>query len=153
VRKIKEALRLPYTCGLGIRRIAQSLGLSHSTVSELRGRAAAAGLGWPLPDDLDETALEASLYPGNPEGQPERPGPEWHRVQLELRRKGVTLELLWLEYRETYPDVCQYSRFCELARQGARGQAPAPAGRREDARRLGWRNGQDGRPLVGRNAA
>lgn len=116
MRKIKEALRLRYACGLGIRRIAKSLGLSHSTVSELMGRAATAGLGWPLPDDLDEMALEACLYPGNPEGQPERPGPDWHRVHLELRRKGVTLQLLWLEYRETYPDGYQYSRFCELYR-------------------------------------
>jgi len=116
VRKIKEALRLRYACGLGIRQIAKSLGLSNSTVSELIRRAAAAGLGWPLPEDLDEAALEARLYPGNPEGQPGRPAPDWGRVHLELRRKGVTLQLLWFEYRQTYPDGYQYSRFCELYR-------------------------------------
>ena len=107
MRKIKEALRLRYACGLGIRQIAKSLGLSHSTVSELMQRVAAAGLGWPLPDDLDEMALEVRLYPGNPEGRPERPAPDWGRTHLELRRKGVTLQLLWLEYRQIYPDGYQ----------------------------------------------
>lgn len=116
MRKIKEALRLHYACALSIRQIAKSLGLSHSTVSELLQRAAAAGVVWPLPDDLDEAVLEARLYPGNPEGQPDRPPPDWQRIHLELRRKGVTLQLLWLEYKGIWPDGYQYSRFCELYR-------------------------------------
>lgn len=116
MRRIKEALRLRYACGLGIRQVARGLGLSHSTVSELLQRAIAAGLTWPLPEDLDEAALEAKLYPGNPEGQPDRPAPDWDKIHLELRRKGVTLQLLWFEYRQTYPEGYQYSRFCELYR-------------------------------------
>jgi transposase len=101
---------------LGIRQVARSLGLAHSTVSELLQRAAAAGLTWPLPEGMDEAALEAKLYPGNPEGQPDRPTPDWGKIHLELRRKGVTLQLLWFEYRQTCPDGYQYSRFCELYR-------------------------------------
>lgn len=116
MRRIKEALRLRYACGLGIRQVARSLSLSHSTVSELLQRVAAAGLAWPLPEDMDESTLEAKLYPGNPEGQPDRPTPDWDKVHLELRRKGVTLQLLWFEYRQTYPEGYQYSRFCELYR-------------------------------------
>lgn len=117
VRKIREMLRLHFACGLGVRQIARSLGVSHSTVSELLHRAAVAGLSWPLPEDLDDVTLEARLYPGNPHGRPRRPEPDWAWVHTELRRKGVTLQLLWVEYKQAHPDGYQYSRFCELYRK------------------------------------
>src|SRR5690606_31121695 len=74
-------------------------------------------LSWPLPEDLDDAALEALLYPGNPQGRPRRPEPDWGWVHTELRRKGVTLQLLWVEYKRGHPDGYQYSRFCERYRQ------------------------------------
>jgi transposase len=101
VRKVKEMLRLRF---------------AHSTVSDLLGRAAAAGLGWPLPDGLEEAALEARLYPvasGRPPSQAE-PDTAW--VHRELRRKGVTLQLLWIEYKRDHPDGRQYSQFCQKYR-------------------------------------
>ena len=74
-----------------------------------------AGLSWPLPGDLDDDALEAKLFaPPGPPGA--RPVPDWAKVHLELRRKGVTLMLLWHEYRETFPDGYAYSQFNELYR-------------------------------------
>ena len=75
-------------------------------------RAREAGVSWPLPDELDDATLEAALYPPAPPSRVPRPEPDWGRVHRELaRHKGVTLQLLWLEYREAHPDGYQYSRF------------------------------------------
>jgi len=115
MRKIKEILRLKHELGLGLRQIARSQGLSHSTVSDYLARAEAAGITWPLPEDLDEAAVEARLFPGHgEEPRRRRPEPDWAWVHRELRRKGVTLQLLWLEYKQEHPDGYQYSRFCDL---------------------------------------
>ncbi len=117
MRKVKEILRLHFELGLRVRQIARSLSVSHSTVSDLLGRAQAAGLTWPLPEGLDEAALEARLYtaPGGRPRNPAEPDMEW--IHRELRRKGVTLQLLWAEYRQAYPDGYQYSQFCERYRK------------------------------------
>lgn len=114
MRKIIEILRLK-SMGLGVRQIARSLSLAHSTVGEYLGRAAAAGLSWPLPEDMDETRLEALLFPGN--SQNHRKGyakPDFALIHRELRRKGVTMQLLWQEYKRENSNGYQYSRFCEL---------------------------------------
>ncbi len=63
MRKIKEVLRLTWACGLSHRKVAQSTGVSRPTVSEYVRRAVEAGLSWPLPQDLDDTALERRLFP------------------------------------------------------------------------------------------
>jgi len=117
VRKIKEMLRLHYELGLSNRAIARSLRASHSTVNDLLGRFAAAGLAWPLSDDLEEDALEARLYSGNTGKSRHRPEPDWSVVHRELRRKAVTLQLLWFEYQERHPDGYQYSQFCRRYRE------------------------------------
>jgi len=113
MRKIKEMLRLHFEVGLSNREIGRSLSVSHTTISELLGRFQAAGMSWPLPEGIDEAALEAALYPGNTGKSRRRPEPDWAHIHRELRRKGVTLQLLWLEYKEQYPDGYQYSQFCE----------------------------------------
>jgi transposase len=110
-------LRLYYETGLSVRGIARSLSISHSTVGELLHRAQAAGLSWPLDDGLDDTSLEALLYPGNTTRTQKRPQPDWNYIHQELRRKSVTLQLLWLEYKQDHPDGYQYSQFCELYRR------------------------------------
>lgn len=117
MRKAKEVLRLYYENRLGIRQIGRSLSISHVTVSNLLNRFKAAGLSWPLPESLDEASLEALLYPGNKESARPRFAPEMEWVHRELRRQGVTLQLLWLEYKQDHPDGYQYSQFCELYRQ------------------------------------
>lgn len=117
MRKIRDILRLHTEHQLTGRQIAQSLGLSHSTVMSVLHRAAALGLTWPLPGDVDEATLEARLYPPNPGRGRVRPEPIWDEIHRELRRKGVTLNLLWQEYRRDHPDGYQYSRFCERYRR------------------------------------
>jgi transposase len=97
------------------RQVARSCNISHSTVADYVRRAEAAGIGWPLPEGLDEAALEAKLFPGKTILVPlEKPLPQWTDIHKELRRKGVTLQLLWIEYKQQYPEGYQYSRFCEL---------------------------------------
>ncbi|SFR15921.1 hypothetical protein SAMN05660706_13732 [Desulfoscipio geothermicus DSM 3669] len=90
MRKISEILRLK-SMGLGVRQIARSLGLAHSTVGEYLRRAKAAGLSWPLPEGMDETAVETLLFPGNNSpGTKGKTEPDFNLVHRELRRKGVT---------------------------------------------------------------
>ena len=97
--------------------VARSVGVSPSTVVRVTARARRAGLLWPLPPELDEGVLEARLYPPTPSSRQPRAAPDFKSVHRELRRKGVTLQLLWEEYREAYPrDGYGYSRFCDLYR-------------------------------------
>lgn len=117
MRKIKEVLRLKYDQGLGDRKIARSVGVSHSTVGEYVRRAEEAGLSWPLPEGMDDGALEARLFPPAPPASVERPLPDWATVRRELSGKGTTLQLLWLEYKAEHPDGYQYSQFCALYRK------------------------------------
>ncbi|MGH8996118.1 MAG: IS21 family transposase [Acidimicrobiales bacterium] len=114
MRKIRDVLRLKFGEDLSARQIASSLGIGRATVADYLRRAVAAGLGWPLPDDMDDAALEAALFPSVPAPGSIRPLPDWEKVHLELRRPHVTLMLLWLEYKETFPDGYAYSQFCEL---------------------------------------
>jgi len=117
MRKIREILRLRWGCGLSARQIARSLGVARTTVAEYLRRAEAAGLSWPLPEGMDETAIERLLFPTLP-SLPAfmRPLPDWVETHKELRPKGVTLFLLWQEYKARSPEGFQYSRFCELYR-------------------------------------
>ncbi len=118
MRRIRDVLRLKYGLGRSNREIAAILRISHSTVGSYLRRALEAGVSWPLPDDLDDAALEAALYPPAPPSRVPRPEPDWARVRRELaRHKGVTLQLLWLEYRGAHPDGYRYSRFCDRYRE------------------------------------
>ena len=116
MRKIREVLRLKFELGLENRQIARSCRIPHSSVANYLRRAQAAGLSWPLAEDLDDGALERRLFATEqrPTG-PSPPLPDFAVVHEELRRhKHVTLQLLWQEYKQVHPDGYQYSRFCEL---------------------------------------
>jgi transposase len=117
MRKIREVLRLTFAEGLSRRQVGASAGVPFTTVSDYVGRAVAAGLSWPLPDGLDDAGLEVLLYPPAVPSGAARPTPDFGRVHRELRRKNVTLQLLWLEYREAHPDGYGYSQFANLYRQ------------------------------------
>ena len=118
MRKIHRVLRLFFEAGLSIRAIARSIQASPSTVGEYIRRANTAGLSWPLPETLDEHALEGRLFPTAAVSvRVERPIPDWARVHAERRRKGVTLALLWQEYKAEHPEGLQYSQFCERYRR------------------------------------
>jgi len=118
MRQIREILRLKHEGGLRHRAIAQACGVGVGTVSEYLGRAERAGLVWPLPPELDEAALEARLF-RPPEPGRERAAPDLVSIHQELKRVGVTLHLLWEEYREIYPQGYGYSQFCEHYRRWA----------------------------------
>lgn len=114
MRKIRDVLRLKFENGLSERVIARSLSLANGSVNSYLQRARVAGLSWPLPDGLDDAALELLLFPPPPRrAGPARPKPDWAFVEKELRRRGVTLSLLWEEYRAEHPDGFGYSWFCE----------------------------------------
>lgn len=115
VRKIKEVLRLKWHLGLSERKIAASCRVARSTVGDYLARALEAGLSWPLPEGLTDDELERLLFAKVEPSLPEaRPTPDWNAVHVEVRRKGVTLRLVWEEYRSVHPDGYGYSRFCEL---------------------------------------
>lgn len=118
MRKIHEVLRLERETSLSRRQIAKSCGIGRATVSDYIRRFEAAGLTWPEAASMGEVALEAALFPP-PVAVPEaeRPVPEWSAVHTELKRRGVTLFLLWQEYKLQHPEAgYQYSRFCDLYR-------------------------------------
>jgi transposase len=118
MRKIKEVLRLKFDNQLSKRQIAQSCSIAHSTVSEYLRRFRQASLNWPLPKEIDDNQLEQLLFPHPQIGSPHRrPQPDWAYIHRQLRRKGVTLMLLWQEYKEVYPNGYQTSQFCHLYRQ------------------------------------
>jgi transposase len=118
MRQIKEMLRLRHVTQLSVRAIARSLNVSVGVVSKYLQLAAQAGLGWPLPDELDEAALLARLQPPTPAPVSQFPAPDFVAIHLELRRKDVTLQLLWEEYAAAVQPATpySYSHFCMLYR-------------------------------------
>jgi transposase len=118
MRTLREVLRLKFQMKLSGRAIARSCALSPGTVSDYLGRIAVAKLGWPLPPELDDDeALTRLLFPSENHPVKNRPEPDWAHVHAELRRKHVTKQLLWQEYREAHVDGLEYSQFCENYRR------------------------------------
>jgi transposase len=120
MRKIKDVLRLKFETDLSKRQIARSCHISRPTVTEYLSRFAQAGLSWPAAAELDDATLEHKLYPPAP-ALPvlDRTIPDWSQVHRQLRRKGVTLALLWHEYKAAHPEGFQYSWFCNQYRAWA----------------------------------
>lgn len=117
MRKIKDVLRLKYEAKLSCRQIAASLKLSVGVISKYVSAAEAAGLSWPLPDGMDDTALEAQLFPPATSAR-EHVMPDCAHIHQELKRKGVTLMLLWEEYRASCAgQAYRYAQFCVHYRQ------------------------------------
>lgn len=115
MKKIKEVLRLKWELGLSNRDIANSVQVSPSTVGECIRRAIRSGFCWPLQTDMDDERLEQMLYsPVRSKVPEESRSIDWGYINKELKRKGVTRELLWHEYKIEHPDGINYSRFCEL---------------------------------------
>jgi transposase len=113
MRRIRELLRLRFECALSSRQIAAALGMSKGAVGSYLKRAVEAGLDWPLPEALTDTALEHRLFPVSaPDPEAPRPMPNWAYVDAELRRPNVTRALLWEEYRRDQPSAYGYTWFC-----------------------------------------
>lgn len=114
MRKIRDVLRLKLGQGLSERQIAKAVGMARSTVADCLGRARVAGIGWPIPDAIDDAELERRLFPAHTNTLTSRPPPDWRHIHKELQRRAMTLQLVWEEYRGLEPEGYGYSRFCEL---------------------------------------
>jgi transposase len=122
MRKTRDILRLKWALGVSHRQAARSLSVGLGTVSETLDRAGEAGLtSWTEIQALDDVALEERLH-GTRIAVPKRPLPDVRWIHTELRRKGVTLQLLHLEYLERHPEGYRYTQFCEHYRRWARRQ-------------------------------
>lgn len=117
MRSVREVLRLKLDCHLSARQIARTCGFARSTVGDYIARFSASGLSWPLPPNVSDTQLQNLLFRDTETPRdtvtPARPEPDWQEIHAELRKKGVTLALLWQEYKLTNPKGYQYSWFCE----------------------------------------
>ncbi len=106
MRKLKEVLRLTYRSHLSQRQIARSLSISKTSVNKYLELAQAAGITWPLPDGMDDTALTKALFPGSLSSWSQQfTQPDFPALHQELKRKGVTLQLLWEEYASINPET------------------------------------------------
>jgi transposase len=117
MRKIKECLRMKWSCGISHEQIAKALGLSKGVISKYAKLAEAAGLDWDKVSSLDETELQHLLIPSTKRTRgAARPLPDWAIAHREMHKKGVTLQLLWEEYVEANSGVAtyRYTQFCSL---------------------------------------
>ncbi len=118
MRKITEVLRLR-AAGMSARDIARSVGAARSTIAEYCRRADAAGICWPLPEDVDDERLDALLFPPV-EPTIARPVPDWTAVHKELHtRRHVTLRLLWIEWKAAHPDGWGYTQTASTTAAGS----------------------------------
>jgi len=125
MRKVREVLRLRFGLGLFQSQIARSCSIGQATVHRYLQKAAAAGLSWPLPEELDDSRLEALLFPAavSRPHPATRPLPDFAGIRQQLQtHKHLTLQLIWEEYRQTEPNGYVYSHFCELYERWGRKQ-------------------------------
>jgi len=115
MRKVREVLRLKHTLGMSYRQISEATGVGKTVVGEYVRRAGVIGITWPVPEAIDDAELDRRLFPvvGDGTAAP-RPALDWPKIHEELKRRGVTLVLLWQESRAEQPDGYGYSRFCDL---------------------------------------
>ncbi|HEV2606567.1 MAG TPA: IS21 family transposase [Xanthomonadaceae bacterium] len=114
MRKIRDVLRLTHGLGMSRRLVGEATGIGKTAVGEYVRRAAVAGLDWPIPDEIDDAELERRLFPPpDAASSTSRTEPDWSYNHAELKRRGVTLALLWQEYRAEHAQGYAYSWFCE----------------------------------------
>ena len=113
MRRIKEVLRLKQVLGLSDAAVARGARVARSTVKEYLDRAAAAGLSWSVAEALSAEDLDRRLFAAGDRRDVGRPLPDWEAIERELRGRGVTLRLLWLEYLGRHPQGYRYTQFCE----------------------------------------
>lgn len=119
MRHVRDVMRMYRESGLPVREIARLTGVARSTARDMICRFERSGLAWPVPPDITDAELEARLYgpAGVKPGRRKQPEPDWSVVARELKRKHVTLQVLWEEYVAEHPDGYRYSRFCDLFRR------------------------------------
>src|SRR3990167_10340987 len=123
LRKIKEVFRQHHN-NRSYRDISASLNVSISTISDYLRRAKTIGLEWPFPDELSEDELYRKLFNPSDKKSVQRPLPEWEDIHRELRKKGMTLQLLWREYKDIHPNGFGYTQFCTHYRRYVKSVSP-----------------------------
>ena len=113
MEKAKEILRLSLQMGLSQRDVASGTGCSLGMVNAVLARVKEAGIADPL--SLDTKALGSIIYP--PEQGQEKEEPDFSYIDREMKKKGITLFLLWEEYKVQHPEGCMYSQFCAKYRE------------------------------------
>jgi len=124
MRRIKEVLRLKFEVGLNDSQIAASVQLARATVQDYLQRVAATGQKPEQLCALGDEELDRRLFPPREQRNTARPLPDWETIERELRRRGVTLLLLWREYADTHPDGYQYTQFLRHFRTWQRASRP-----------------------------
>jgi len=96
MRKLREVLRLSYSAGLSIRKISASTKISVGSIQNILKLAEQLKITWPLPEDWDDQTLVLKFYPRS-DAQPSAKfqEPVWTDVHMELKKKGLTKQLLW----------------------------------------------------------
>lgn len=118
MRKIRDVLRLTFENNMSCRMIEKAIGISRKAVADYLLRASNANITWPLPQELDDAALEEKLFPAISKLiMSKKPMPNWFMVNQELKAKGATLAQLHLEYLMEHPDGMSYSRYCTHYRE------------------------------------
>ena len=117
MRKIKEVLRLHFDHGLSSNLISRACGIARSTCQEYIKRFRTIGIAWPLPEPYEDADFDALLFSLPPNEERKKPLPDWKEIRRELSKKGVTIKLLWQEYRDRHPDGYGYTQFTERYRQ------------------------------------
>lgn len=120
----RQILRLRFESNLSHHKIALSTGVSKGAVQKYLYAFETAGLAWPLPEGMDDTALEAKLFPRAGGGPIKYALPDCPDIHHALKQKGVTLALLWEEYVEANGLLAlRYSAYCDRYRQWSKTQA------------------------------
>ncbi|TFI46474.1 IS21 family transposase, partial [Diaphorobacter sp. DS2] len=119
--KLRHTLQLLHRGALSTRQIGAALGISKSTVSEIASYARVAGVDWALAQSLNDDELQARLYKPPVARESRHLEPDHAHIHRELRRPGVTLQLLWEEYQQQHSgQAYKYSAFCEKYKAWAR---------------------------------
>jgi hypothetical protein len=117
MRTYLDVFRLKYENRLTNRQIALALNIGRSTVSDLLARFVPLNVGWPLPKDYPLSQLDNVLMPGR-DYQTRRVLPDWLQIDIELKNKVVTKQLLWQEYQAEHGRAALgYTQFCEHYRR------------------------------------
>ena len=116
MRQLREILRLRFCGNLSLRQIHSSLRISLGAAQKVVSKATALAIDWPTIDQLDDQQLAQLFYPqADTVSSSTFESPDWREVDRELRRKGMTKQLLWEEYCQQFPNRCySYSQFCFL---------------------------------------
>ena len=114
MRTVREILRLHFEHNLSHRAIARACAVSPTTVGDYLERIIRSGQDWQTISALDDSSLKTVLYPDGSKPASRKPIPDFEYLRLEMKKKGVTLQLLWEEYRSIHPDGYSRSQFCEL---------------------------------------